>query len=134
MANWTKFNSFVEAMAEKKHNLGADTLKLALTNTAPSAVNAVLADITQIAATGGYAPVTMPITTSAQSGGTYTLSNGQATFTAAGASFAPFRYVVLFNDTATNKELIAWFDYGIAYTLPDTQPFSVAAGTVLTIA
>lgn len=131
---WSKFNSFVEAMAEKKHDLGADALKLALTNTAPVATNAVLGDITQISSAGGYAPIALPITNSAQAGGTYTLANGQATFTASGASFDPFRYVVLYNDTAPDKNLIGWFDYGIAYTLPDGQPFSVAAGTILTIA
>lgn len=131
---WNKFNSFVEAMAEKKHDLGADVLKVALTNTAPVATNAVLGDITQISSSGGYAPITLPITTSAQSGGTYTLANAQATFTASGAAFDPFRYVVLYNDTAAGKDLIGWFDYGISYTLPNGQPYSVAAGTVLTLA
>lgn len=54
MATFNKFNSFVEALAEKTHNLGADTLKVALTNSAPSATNTVLADITQISAGNGY--------------------------------------------------------------------------------
>lgn len=36
MATFTKFNSFVEALAEKVHNLGSDQLKVALTNSAPS--------------------------------------------------------------------------------------------------
>ena len=33
---WTKFNAFTEDLAEGKHNLGSDTLKVALTNTAPT--------------------------------------------------------------------------------------------------
>lgn len=131
---WTKFNSFVEALAEKKHDLGADTLKVALTNTAPVASNAVLADITQIAATGGYAPATAAITSSAQTGGTYSLVLGAVTWTATGADFASFRYMVLYNDTATNKELIAYSDYGVAYPLPNGQPFTINAGSGIQIA
>ena len=42
MATFNKFNSFVEAMAEKSHNLGSDTLTVALTNSAPVAANTVL--------------------------------------------------------------------------------------------
>lgn len=126
------FNSFKEAVAEKVHNLEADTLKLALSNTAPSLSNAVLTDITQIAATGGYAPATIAVTSSAQAGGTYSLALGPVTFTASGAAFAEFRYVVLYNDTATNDELIGFFDYGAGYTLADGSDFTINAGTWLT--
>lgn len=134
MSTWTKFNSFPEALAEKVHNLGADILKIALTNTAPVASNAVLTDIAQITAAGGYAPATVTINSSAQSGGTYTLAANATTFTATGAAFDAFRYLVLYNDTATNDELIAYLDYGVSYVLADGQPFTVNAGTVLTIA
>lgn len=126
------FNSFKEAVAEKVHNLGADTLKVALTNTAPSLSNTQLSNITQIASTGGYAPVTASVSSSAQSGGTYTLALGAVTFTASGADFAPFRYFVLYNDTATNDELIGFGDYGQSYTLPNGQSFTISAGTWLT--
>ena len=54
MAAFNKFNSFVEAVAEKTHNLGSDTLKVALTNSAPVATNTVFANITEIAAGNGY--------------------------------------------------------------------------------
>ena len=47
-SSFNKFNSFVEAIAEKVHNLGSDVLEVALTNTAPVATNTVLANITQI--------------------------------------------------------------------------------------
>lgn len=134
MATWTKFNSFPEALAEKVHNLGSDTLKIALTNTAPVATNAVLTDITQITAAGTYAPATVTVSSSAQSGGTYTLSVAATTFTASGAAYDEFRYAVLYNDTATNDELIAYYDYGVGYTLADGQSFTFNAGTVLTIA
>lgn len=131
---WTKFNSFTEAVAEKVHNLGSDVIKVALTNTAPSASNTVLTDITQIAATGGYAPATMTINASAQSGGAYTASHDAVTWTPSGADFAAFRYLVVYNDTATNDELIAYADYGISYAVPNGVPFTINAGTLLTIA
>ena len=51
MATFNKFHSFVEALSEKVHNLGADTLTVALTNTLPVNTNTVLANITQIAYT-----------------------------------------------------------------------------------
>lgn len=134
MATWTKFNSFVEAAMEKSHNLGSDTLKIALTNTLPVATNTQLSDITQIAGTGGYAPAAVTIASSAQTGGVYSLTNSAVTFTASGADFAPFRYAVLYNDTAVNDLLIAWWDYGTSYTLPDGQTFTFNAGTILSLA
>ena len=48
MASYVKFYSFVEAMAEKVHNLGSDTLKVMLSNSAPAQSNTVKADITDI--------------------------------------------------------------------------------------
>jgi hypothetical protein len=135
MADWVKFNAFVEALAEKVHNLGSDTLKIALSNTAPNVTSDdTLTDVTQIAATGGYAPATVTITGSSQTGGTYSLTHSAVTFTASGAAFDAFRYAVLYNDTATNDELIAYFDYGVAYILPDGQSFVLNAGTILSLA
>lgn len=125
------FNSFKEAVAEGVHDLGSDTLKVALTNTAPSVSNTVLADITQIASTGTYAPATATVTSSAQAGGTYSLTIDAVTFTASGADYAEFRYGVLYNDTAASDELICYFDYGTGYILPDGQSFTINAGTWL---
>ena len=55
MASFQKFNAFVADVANKVHNLGADTLKILLTDTAPVATNAVKANLTEIAAGNGYA-------------------------------------------------------------------------------
>ena len=138
MATFTKFNSFVEACAEKVHNLGSDTLKVMLCNTAPVATNAVKADLTEIAAGNGYTAggTQASITSSAQTSGTYKLVLGDVVFTATGA-IGPFRYAVLYNDTATNKELIGFWDYGSSISLANGGTFTVDydAGTgVLTIA
>jgi len=128
MAAFNKFNSFVEALAEKKHDLGADTLKVLLTNTAPVATNSVKADLTEISAGNGYTAGgnTASVTSSAQSSGTYKLVLGDpATWTASGGSIGPFRYAALYNDTATNKELIGWWDYGSSITLASGESFAV---------
>jgi len=127
MATFNKFNSFVEALAEKVHNLGSDTLKMALTNRTPLATNTVLANITQITAANGYTAGgnTASITSSSQTSGTYKLVLGDVTFTASGGAMAAFRYAVLYNDTATNDELIGWYDYGSSITLADTETFTI---------
>jgi hypothetical protein len=128
MAAFNKFNSFVEALAEKVHNLGSDTLKVMLTNTAPVATNTIKANLTEIAAGNGYTAGgnTATVTSSAQTSGTYKLVLGDpATWTASGGSIGPFRYAVLYNDTATNDELIGWWDYGSAVTLADGESFAV---------
>lgn len=138
MAAFNKFNSFVEAVAEKAHNLGADVLKVMLTNVAPVAANTVKADLTDIAPGNGYVAggTAATITSSAQAGGTYKLVLADVIFTAAGGSIATFRYAVLYNDTATNKELIGWWDYGATVTVTDGNTFTVdfdPATGVLTI-
>jgi len=48
---FTKFQPFVANLANKKHNLGADQLVVALTNTAPTVGMNALSEITQIAYT-----------------------------------------------------------------------------------
>jgi hypothetical protein len=127
MATYQKFNAFVEAVAEKVHNLGADTIKVMLTLTAPVATNSVKADLTEIAAGNGYTAggTTSTISSSAQSSGTYKLVAGDVVFTASGGAIANFRYAVVYNDTATNDELIGFFDYGSTVTLNSGESLTV---------
>lgn len=134
MAIFNKFQSFVEALAEKVHNLGADTLKIALTNSAPVATNTVLANITEVAYTN-LSTRTVTVSSSSQTTGTYSLVCTDLVLTSSGGTTGPFRYAVLYNDTATNDELIGWWDYGSSITLADGETFTVDFGAnVLTLA
>lgn len=126
MATFNKFNSFVEALSEKVHNLGSDTLTWALTNSAPIASNTQLSNLTQITYTNLSSRVAT-ISSSSQSSGTYKLVLADLVLTASGGSVGPFRYAVLFNDTATNDELIGWYDYGSSITLADGETFTIDA-------
>lgn len=137
MAAFNKFNSFVDALSKKVHNLGSDTLKVILTNSAPVATNTVLANITQIANGNGYTTNgTATTPTLSNASGTEKLICTDVVFTASG-SMGPFRYAVLYNSTATNGELIGWWDYGSAVTLAAAETFTVdfdGTAGVLTIA
>lgn len=125
MATLTKFNCFVEDLAEKKHNLGSDTLTIALcaAANAPTASNTVLANLTQISYTN-LSSRAVTTTSSAQTSGTYKLVLADLVLTASG-SVGPFRYAVLYNDTATNDELIGYVDYGSDVTLASGETFTL---------
>jgi hypothetical protein len=134
LATFNKFNSFTEALAEKVHNLGSDTLKILLTNTPPVATNTVKANLTEIGAGNGYSAggPTVTVSSSAQTSGTYKLVIDDVTITASGGSIGPFQYFVLYNDTASNDELIGYWNYGSAVTLANgesiTADFSASNG------
>ncbi len=141
MATFSKFNSFVEHLAEKVHDLGADTLKILLTNSAPTSSNTVKADLTEISAGNGYSAggPTATISSSSQTSGTYKLVLADITITASGGSIGPFRYFTLYNDTPTSPAdpLIGFWDYGSSITLADGESVTVdfsASNGVLQIA
>lgn len=132
-SSFFKFNPFVEAIAEKVHNLGSDQLRVALTNSAPSAANSVLTDITEISYTNCSSRL-VTTTSSSQTSGTYSLVNADLVLTATGGSVGPFRYVVLYNDTAASKNLIGYYDYGASTTINDGETFTLDfASTTITI-
>jgi hypothetical protein len=143
MASFVKFNTFVEALSEKAHNLGADTLKCALTDTLPTAASdsGFLPGSSHPppAAVNGYTTGgnSVTVSSSAQTSGTYKLVLADTSFSASGGSLGPFRYAVLYNDTAASDELIGYWDYGSSVTLADGETFTVdfdASAGVLTLA
>lgn len=115
-------------MAEKVHNLGADTLTVALcaAANAPVATNTVLANLTQIAYTNLSSRV-LTTSSSSQTSGTYKLVLADLVLTASGGAVAAFRYVVIYNDTPTSPAdpLIGWYDYGSDLTLADGESLTL---------
>lgn len=134
MAAYNKFQAFVENAMEKVHDLGADTLTVALcaAANAPVATNTVLANLTQISYTNLSAR-TLTVSSSSQATGTYSLVITDKVLTASGGTVGPFRYAVIFNDTPTSPAdpLICWFDYGSDLTLADTETFTLDFGSSL---
>jgi len=134
MVTYNKFHSFVEAVAEKKHNLGSDQIIIALTNVAPDHSNTIIANITEVSYTN-CSSRNVITASSSQTSGTYTLALTDITLTASGGSVGPFRYVVLYNGTATNDELLGWYDYGSSITLADGESLAIDfADATITIA
>lgn len=115
MASFVKINAFTEALAEKKHNLGSDTLKVALTNTAHTSTWSQLSELTQVSYTN-LSDRTVTTSSSAQTSGTYKLVLADLTLTSSG-TVGPFRYIYLYNDTATNDDLICYWDFGSEVTM-----------------
>jgi hypothetical protein len=124
---FNKFNAFAADVARQVHNLHADTLKVMLSNVAPSAANAVKADITEIAAGNGYSAggTQATVASDGQSGGIYRLTLNPVTFTATGSGIATFRYGVLYNATPAAGPLIGWYDNGAAINLSSGISFTV---------
>jgi len=132
MATYTKFQCFVEDLAEGKHNLGSDTLKVAFSDAsnAPSAsAHVKLADITTVSVSN-LDSVTLTVSSSSQTSGTYKLVVADKTLTATG-DVPAFRYVIIYNDTAANDPLICYFDYGSEVTLAKDDTFKLDFGTEL---
>lgn len=133
MAVFNKFNIFVQDLALAVHNFDVSTghtLKVYLTNTAPSASDdALKADLAEIAPGDGYTSGgnTATISASSQTAGIYKLTLGDpATWTSTG-TIGPFRYAVLYNDSTTAKTdpLIGWWDYGSSISLANGESFAV---------
>lgn len=128
MATFNKFDCFTKDLAEGIHDLSADALKVLLTDTLPTATDAVLTDIAEVAAGNGYTAGgnDAGATSSTQTSGAYTLiiADPQA-WTASGGTVGPFRYAVLYNSTPPNGNLIGWWDYGSSVTLQSGESFAV---------
>ncbi len=141
MAAAVKFEAFSEHLAEGVHNLDTGTIKILLSNDAPSAAaDAVKADLTsELSTANGYTSGGADTqNATSRSGGTTTVTAVDVVWTASGGSIGPFRYVVAYNDTPTSPAdpLIEYWDYGSSITLADGETFTADFGAsgLMTIA
>ena len=132
MATYNKFQCFLKDFVDGKHDFTADTLKVALSSAAnaPSAsADVKLADITTIAAPA-VDNATLTTSSSGWASGAFKVVVADLTMTATGA-VGPFRYVIVYNDTATDDPLICYFDYDSEVTLASGDTFKLDFGTEL---
>jgi hypothetical protein len=144
MAAFNKFNQFVADVGSGVHQMQTGTThvyKVMLTNSAPTAANAVKADITEITAGNGYTAggPTVGTVTGSQTSGTFKFTGGTDPVITATGNIGPFRWVVLYNDTPTApaKPLIGFWDYGSSVSLATGETFTVdldQANGILTLA
>jgi len=132
------FNQFEQTIADAfngVHDFASDTVKIYLTNETPSSsADSVKSDLTEISTGNGYAGgVTIPVTSSTQTGGAYSLavSTSTQTITASGGPVGPFRYAVAFNDTSASDSLISFYDYGSSITLADGETLNIRPSATL---
>lgn len=123
------FNCFAEDVHKEVHQFATDTFNVALSNTAPSAANTVIGDITQIVSGNGYTAggQAVTITSAVQTAGKFewTLTN-DLTWTAGPASMAEFRYYILWNVTAA--KLVGWWDRGAGLVLEAGRTVQLETG------
>jgi len=136
-STYSKIQSFVELVAEKAHNLGSDTITIALcaAASAPVATNTVLANLTTISPYTNLSTRVLTTASSSQTSGLYKLDFNDLVLTASGGAVSAFRYIVFYNDTASNDELIGWHDYGSDLTLADGETLTITfdAGGFITL-
>jgi len=128
MADFNKFNSFTTKMGGDI-NFNSDTLGIILTNTIPSATNAVKVDIAEIAIGNGYnsGGPDVPIISWQDTDipGIAELVCANASILAAGGLIGPFQYAVLFDKTVVEGPLIGWYNYPIEILLADTESIEI---------
>lgn len=137
MATFTFFDEFVNKLATTAINLSSDTFKVALTNTAPTdATDDELADITQIAASGGYTAgagggYALDSLAWAETGagtGIWQFTTADEVITATGGDIGPFRYAVVYDDTIAGDPLVGYLDYGASITVTNGNTFTLDVG------
>jgi len=138
---WNKFNDFSEQLVRGVHDFDANTFKvvLVLSTDTPVVSDTILSNIDQVVNGGGYTTGGETTTISiSETSGTTTVSGTEIVWTGSGAGFGPFRYAVLYNDTAANDPLIAWFDYGSLISVGAGETFTLkfnnaSPGTMFTL-
>lgn len=135
MAVFQKFQDFVEQLGKGVHNFASQVFNVYLSNELPLATDTVKTDILGITEQNGYAAASI-VPVWSEAGGTATLAGTDKVWTATGAGFGPFRYVVIYNESATSPldALICWWDYGSSISVAAGETFTVDFGaSILTL-
>lgn len=134
MSSYVKFQFYVQDLDQGQHNWASSaggTYNILLTNSAPNVSTwHHLSDVTGEVANGnGYTTggVSVTISSEGQTSGTdkVVVSAASQTWTATGAGFGPFEYVVMYRQDGSNHGLVAYWDNGSAISLNSGDTFTV---------
>lgn len=128
MAVFVPFHCFALDLGKGVHDFSNDTLKIYLTNEAPELSDTVYGNPADLPTEGGYTAggISMGVNTWSQVNGLASLVPGEGTLLyTATTGFGPFRYAVLYNDSAQDKNLIAYWDNGASISIAAGGSFSV---------
>lgn len=134
MSTFQVVDEFANFMGKKRDDLSADSFKAMLTDVAPTkAGTQVKADITEIAAGNGYSAggVALSGVTWTETGagtGIWQFSCSTFSWTASGGSIAQFRYVAIYDDTSTNKDVVGFLDAGTEINITVGNSYTVTVG------
>lgn len=134
MAAGTIFHEAIFNIGNGAIDLDSHSFKAALTNVAPSqSADDELADITQIAngngyTTGGVALTSVSWAETSAGSGIWQWTVDDFSWSANGGDIAPFRYIVIYDDTSANDKLLCYADIGIQITLINGNVLSVDVG------
>lgn len=139
MVATTKIADFAEGAFEKQHDLSADTIMIALSNTAyaseasnPTATgNGILANVTQVTDTNYADSLTVDKTlegvTSVEAGGVWTFDANDFSISASGGAYATFQYIYIYNTTSVtpDDQLIVAIDLETPIALTDGSSINI---------
>jgi hypothetical protein len=134
MVAFNKYNSFAVNLAKGAFDFqtAGSQLKIALSNTTP-----LPGTHTQLSQTSHITPYTnitetMPADTTnvgAESpAGTWDVSGTNITLNATG-NVAQFQYVILYDELATNDELLGWWDHGTPVDMTSGDSYTITFGS-----
>lgn len=130
MANIIPVNQFVADLHNGVHNFSSHTIKVMLTNVAPSLSNTLKSNIAEITAGNGYVTggTSITVTSSTQSAGVYScLLGADVIWTASSGDIGPFQHAVFYNDTPNSPldPLIGYVSYPSPITIADGSSFKL---------
>jgi hypothetical protein len=131
MGTLLRFDSWTYNLCSKVYDLRAsgDTLKVALSNVAPSPLTmSQLSQITQIAATNGYTAGGVDVQNDIVLDGSTRNTNligVSPVWTATGGSMPAFRYPVLYDDTTPSDLLIGYWDIGESLVIASGEHYTL---------
>lgn len=139
-SDFNAFHCFSKDLAEGRHNLASDSIRVLLTNTAPdpddthvdtsggACLLMGISEALEIPQGDGYAKggPAVAVSSSGQTEGAYKLVVATLLIPALGGPLGPLRYAVIYNSskgTPDARPAIGWLDYG--------EPITLAIGEAL---